>query len=517
MGATCCQGQGSRMFGGLPEYVYSTQVLGDGGGVGVYINLYADSSIVVHVSGLGLVNISTATVFPFGQGVTHTVTVVGDTHTTNSARGAEVPNAAHAYPRAQEAGVAIPKGLLTLFIRGPSWAGTPFNVEHGGENMATVRPGSYTALDGPWASGGTITYTLPMPLRLVKYPATAAAQIKDFAFVREPSGRFIAPQRGCLAARLWPYTADCVFWQDYLSNNSLHFVPALGSRCTPTRAQALVAPVSAAAVAAAARGANYSCATYRTRFNMTLAHTDGYSPGHFTQTSFATEAACVAACEADTTCLGLTWVARPAHPCTHYQTVDAQQFVALPGCHNWIKVERCHRANHASSHKSVGGGGTVADGCTWYVNGTTRHPVACAGGKMLGSGGGGSQSGCAAANGVQVDPCGATAKTYDVTNLTTGAPFTCAMLKMARNASRYALLHGPLLMASMGPWDANINCVRLPPHLDTGNPAAWLRVANASTDLWALRSDIVGGASYTFLPYMLVQHQRFTTYPVIDP
>jgi hypothetical protein len=85
-GGTCCEGQGSRLFGGLPEYIYSTSWTGErtaagsgtaesvrrtaavasagGSTVTVWVNLFAPSSIAVDVGGQA-VNVTTTTGFPY--------------------------------------------------------------------------------------------------------------------------------------------------------------------------------------------------------------------------------------------------------------------------------------------------------------------------------------------------------------------------------------------------------------------------------------------------------------------
>ena len=146
--ATCCQGQGSRLFGGLPEYVYSTRTA-ENGSVVLYINLFAAASIVVDVNGVA-VNVTTNTEFPFGTNVSHTITLVDD-------------------PAVGEA-EALPFGALTLKLRGPSWAVGNYSANTSSGAVAEVAPGSFSALSAAWTSGDTVSYVLPVGFRLTKYP-----------------------------------------------------------------------------------------------------------------------------------------------------------------------------------------------------------------------------------------------------------------------------------------------------------------------------------------------------------
>jgi hypothetical protein len=178
--------------------------------------------------------------------------------------------------------------------------------------------------------------------------------------------------------------------------------------------------------------------------------------------------------------------------------------MALPNCHNWIKQPKC-----------PSGPGQ----CGFYIDGTTRHRLNCSFGNAThanpvcpapkGGCGKGQPGICGA-----VDACAAISTadaTQDVSKLKEGAVFNCSMLGRARNASRYALEYGPILMAATGTWDPLVDCVRLPEGLDVANPGKWLVPTPEVRGGFQVKTS----PAFTFIMYMLVQHERFTTFPVI--
>jgi DUF1680 family protein len=128
---TCCEGQGTRLFGSLPEYIYS--VANDG----VYVNLFAPSKIkfALHSDSLQLIM---TTKFPYEPSVQLTVS-------TNKSMEAKIR------------------------IRIPSWAAKEMPVLVNGKRTINGTPGTYVTLLRPWKNGDIISFELPMGFRTTRY------------------------------------------------------------------------------------------------------------------------------------------------------------------------------------------------------------------------------------------------------------------------------------------------------------------------------------------------------------
>jgi len=134
---TCCEGQGTRLLGSLPEHIYS---IGDDG---VFVNLFEPSTIAWK-QGQALVRVHMETRFPLYPQVKLTVSV--DRPTT-----------------------------MKLRVRVPSWAVRAMPVNVNGATQASGRPGTYITLDRTWREGDAVTFLLPVGFKLVEY--TGADQI----------------------------------------------------------------------------------------------------------------------------------------------------------------------------------------------------------------------------------------------------------------------------------------------------------------------------------------------------
>ena len=128
---TCCEGQGTRLLGSLPEYIYSTAK------DGVYVNLFAASSIQWQ-SGEHTLGLKVTTDFPFDPAVRLSVST---------------PHAARAVIR----------------VRVPAWGSRAMPIHVNGTLAATGKAGTFAALDRTWAEGDVITFTLPMAFKLTLY------------------------------------------------------------------------------------------------------------------------------------------------------------------------------------------------------------------------------------------------------------------------------------------------------------------------------------------------------------
>jgi uncharacterized protein len=128
---SCCEGQGTRIFGSLPEYIFSTAP------DGLYVNLFAPAVIAWQQSGTQM-NTILSSDFPKNPDVKLEI-------------WAARPTAAK------------------IRIRIPAWAAAPMPIRVNSELAATGAPGSYVTLDRIWSSGDTIRFTLPMQLKLTRY------------------------------------------------------------------------------------------------------------------------------------------------------------------------------------------------------------------------------------------------------------------------------------------------------------------------------------------------------------
>lgn len=128
---TCCEGQGTRMLGALPEFIYS--VAGDG----LYVDLYAPSTIKFDVKNESM-GVKMETGFPYKPDVLLSIV---------SARSVEAK----------------------IRVRIPSWAAGKMPVMVNGRKAATGKPGSYVVLNRKWSDGDKIRFTLPMGFKVSKY------------------------------------------------------------------------------------------------------------------------------------------------------------------------------------------------------------------------------------------------------------------------------------------------------------------------------------------------------------
>jgi len=108
--STCCEGQGTRMIGALPEFIYS---LADDG---VYVDLFSPSTIKF-ATRAGSMSLKMDTRFPYDQKVQLTVNV-------------------------EEPFISL------IRIRIPSWAAQKMSILINGKKIASGNPGTYVTLTG---------------------------------------------------------------------------------------------------------------------------------------------------------------------------------------------------------------------------------------------------------------------------------------------------------------------------------------------------------------------------------
>ena len=128
---TCCEGQGTRLIGSLPEHIYS--IAADG----LYVNLFEPSTITWKQDGRDI-SLHQETKFPWEREVKLTVS-------------------------------AAQPAKMKLRLRMPSWATEEIKVSVNRENPVTGQPGSYLTLDRTWSQGDVVSFALPIGFKLTEY------------------------------------------------------------------------------------------------------------------------------------------------------------------------------------------------------------------------------------------------------------------------------------------------------------------------------------------------------------
>ncbi len=128
---TCCEGQGTRFLGAMPEFAYS--IAPDG----LYVNLFESSTIDWTHAGQPL-KLQLKSEFPFKPEVELRLTAAAPTR-------------------------------MKLRVRVPHWAATEMAVMVNGAAAGTGKPGSFVTLDRTWKDGDKVGFTLPMAFRLTQY------------------------------------------------------------------------------------------------------------------------------------------------------------------------------------------------------------------------------------------------------------------------------------------------------------------------------------------------------------
>lgn len=128
---TCCEGQGTRLYGSLPEHIYS---LADDG---ISVNLFEPSTIEWKQAGRNL-SCRMNTKFPFDPDVELKISTTLPTRSN-------------------------------IRVRIPSWASSVVHIAVNGKIEANGAPGGFVALHRVWTDGDTISFTLPAQLKMTQY------------------------------------------------------------------------------------------------------------------------------------------------------------------------------------------------------------------------------------------------------------------------------------------------------------------------------------------------------------
>lgn len=128
---SCCEGQGTRLLGSLPEYIFS--IAPDG----LYVNLFEPAAI----------------------------------HWSHAGEEIEVIMSGN-FPSAPDISLEFKTSRplqAKIRIRVPSWAARSMQIRVNQESTASGKPGSYVSLERTWTTGDKIGFTLPMQLKLTRY------------------------------------------------------------------------------------------------------------------------------------------------------------------------------------------------------------------------------------------------------------------------------------------------------------------------------------------------------------
>ncbi len=128
---TCCEGQGTRLYGSLPEYLYS---LSPGG---IYVDLYAPSEITWK-QGNAEWRLRTTTAFPEDGDVTLELEAAGPAR-------------------------------FTVSLRIPGWADRAVEIRLNGAGFRAGIPGGYCHMEREWKPGDRLSFRLPMTFRMRRY------------------------------------------------------------------------------------------------------------------------------------------------------------------------------------------------------------------------------------------------------------------------------------------------------------------------------------------------------------
>ncbi len=127
---SCCEGQGTRLYGSLPEYLYS--IAPDG----LYVDIYSSSRIIWNHRGTDI-TLTNSTSFPEGENVELSISV---------SRPA----------------------FFNLRLRIPSWVVSDVEIHVNGSLTARGKAGTYCLIARQWKDDDTISFALPMDFRVAK-------------------------------------------------------------------------------------------------------------------------------------------------------------------------------------------------------------------------------------------------------------------------------------------------------------------------------------------------------------
>jgi DUF1680 family protein len=159
---SCCEGQGTRLIGSLPEHIYSFAP------DGLYVNLYEPSTVEWKGDAAAL-KLKMHTRFPYDPDVKLQISVANPT-------------------------------AAKIRVRVPSWATGDMDIYINGEPAAKGTPGSYVKLDRTWSEGNEVKFRLPIALHAERY--TGLDQIPGHARFAMSYGPILLAAVGAPEVRL---------------------------------------------------------------------------------------------------------------------------------------------------------------------------------------------------------------------------------------------------------------------------------------------------------------------------
>jgi len=144
---SCCKGQGTRLYGSLPEYIYSLTE------DGVYVNLF-EASHLHHKTKSGDLELHMETQFPYDNKVS--ISVESQTSLQSKIR-----------------------------VRIPAWAAKEMPLLVNGKKVVTGLPGTYVILSRTWESGDNISFELPMEFKTTVYKGMEEGYDDELHFIVE--------------------------------------------------------------------------------------------------------------------------------------------------------------------------------------------------------------------------------------------------------------------------------------------------------------------------------------------
>jgi DUF1680 family protein len=128
---TCCEGQGTRLLGALPEFIYS--IAQDG----FYVNLFEPSTLEWK-GNQGSLQMKMETRFPAAPEVRLRIATSSPTS-------------------------------CKIRVRVPGWASHDMEVCVNGQKAIAGKPGFYVTLDREWSNADEIRFTLPLKFKMTRY------------------------------------------------------------------------------------------------------------------------------------------------------------------------------------------------------------------------------------------------------------------------------------------------------------------------------------------------------------
>lgn len=166
----CCCGVGTRIFGSLPEYIYSVS------DSELSVNLYTPSEIVWERAG-GDVRVEMDADIPYSDGVKLRFGMDSDSE-------------------------------FTVRLRIPSWADGGAEISINGEKAGVGKPGTFHVITRTFRDGDTIEYTLRQSFRLTKYHGADEIEGFDRYYIERGPILYAVTAPDLKKARMIGWTAD---------------------------------------------------------------------------------------------------------------------------------------------------------------------------------------------------------------------------------------------------------------------------------------------------------------------